>query len=38
VFEAAISHLEITTRGSAYNPVLLRALDAVRGRKSLVTA
>jgi pimeloyl-ACP methyl ester carboxylesterase len=32
IFEAPVSHLEITTSGAAYNPALLRALDAVGGR------
>lgn len=31
VFEAEISHLEIATRGTRYNPVLLQALEALRG-------
>jgi pimeloyl-ACP methyl ester carboxylesterase len=30
VFEAAISHLEIVTRGPEYNPRLLEALEALR--------
>jgi 3-oxoadipate enol-lactonase len=30
VFEAPISHLDIATRGDAYNPVLLAALEFVR--------
>jgi 3-oxoadipate enol-lactonase len=30
VFEAAISHMEVTTRGDEYNPVLLQALAALR--------
>jgi pimeloyl-ACP methyl ester carboxylesterase len=38
VFEAPISHLEITTSGAAYNPVLLRALEAVGGRRRVVAA
>jgi 3-oxoadipate enol-lactonase len=29
VFEAPINHLEITTNGAVYNPVLLKALSAV---------
>jgi pimeloyl-ACP methyl ester carboxylesterase len=29
VFEAPINHLEITTKGAVYNPVLLNALSAV---------
>jgi hypothetical protein len=35
VFEAPISHLEITTNGQAYNPALLRALAAVGGRQTV---
>jgi 3-oxoadipate enol-lactonase len=35
IFEAPISHLEITTRGELYNPVLLRALAAVGGRAAV---
>jgi 3-oxoadipate enol-lactonase len=35
IFEAPISHLEITTSGAAYNPVLLRALAAVGGREAV---
>jgi pimeloyl-ACP methyl ester carboxylesterase len=31
VFEAPISHLEITTAGARYNPALLEALSAVGG-------
>ena len=38
VLEAEISHLEITTKAATYNPVLLRALEAVRGRESLAVA
>jgi pimeloyl-ACP methyl ester carboxylesterase len=38
IFEAAISHLQITTGGPTYNPVLLRALDAVRGRATVAAA
>jgi 3-oxoadipate enol-lactonase len=38
VFEAPISHLEITTRGEAYNPALLRALAAVGGREAVAAA
>lgn len=32
VFEAPISHMEITTRGPDYNPALLQALDSLRSR------
>ncbi|HTU87577.1 MAG TPA: alpha/beta fold hydrolase [Solirubrobacteraceae bacterium] len=35
VFEAPISHLQITTDGPTYNPVLLRALSAVGGRETV---
>jgi pimeloyl-ACP methyl ester carboxylesterase len=35
VFEAPISHLQITTSGDVYNPVLLRALSAVGGRETV---
>lgn len=38
VFEAPISHLEITTRGEVYNPALLRALTAVGGRETVAAA
>jgi hypothetical protein len=38
IFEAPISHLEITTRGGVYNPVLLAALAAVGGRQSVAAA
>jgi 3-oxoadipate enol-lactonase len=38
VFEAPISHLEITTRGDAYNPALLHALAAVGGRQAAAVA
>jgi 3-oxoadipate enol-lactonase len=38
VFEAPISHLEITTAGATYNPVLLRALAAVGGRATVAAA
>jgi pimeloyl-ACP methyl ester carboxylesterase len=38
ILEAEISHLQITTAGATYNPVLLRALEAVRGRESLAAA
>ena len=38
VFEAAISHLEITSNGQAYNPALLRALGAVGGRETVAAA
>ena len=33
VFEAPINHLEITSNGKTYNPVLLEALAAVGGRR-----
>jgi 3-oxoadipate enol-lactonase len=35
IFEAPISHLQITTSGDLYNPVLLRALSAVGGRETV---
>jgi 3-oxoadipate enol-lactonase len=35
VFEAPIRHLQVTTRGDVYNPVLLRALAAVGGREAV---
>jgi pimeloyl-ACP methyl ester carboxylesterase len=35
VFEAPITHLEITSNGQAYNPALLRALAAVGGRETV---
>jgi 3-oxoadipate enol-lactonase len=38
VFEAPISHLEVTTAGPTYNPVLLRALAAVGGRETVAAA
>jgi predicted alpha/beta hydrolase family esterase len=38
VFEAPISHLEITTNGQAYNPALLQALAAVGGRETVAAA
>jgi 3-oxoadipate enol-lactonase len=38
VFEAPISHLEITTAGNVYNPALLRALAAVGGREAMAAA
>lgn len=38
VFEAPISHLEITTARAAYNPVLLRALAVVGGREAVAAA
>jgi 3-oxoadipate enol-lactonase len=38
VFEAPISHLQITTSGGVYNPVLLRALGAVGGREAVAAA
>jgi 3-oxoadipate enol-lactonase len=38
VFEAPINHLEVTSNGRTYNPVLLRALAAVGGRESAAVA
>jgi pimeloyl-ACP methyl ester carboxylesterase len=38
VFEAPISHLQITSSGPTYNPVLLRALAAVAGRETVAMA
>jgi 3-oxoadipate enol-lactonase len=38
IFEAPISHMQITTNGAAYNPVLLRALNAVGGRERVTAA
>jgi 3-oxoadipate enol-lactonase len=38
VFEAPISHLQVTTAGPIYNPVLLRSLAAVGGRESVAAA
>jgi pimeloyl-ACP methyl ester carboxylesterase len=38
VFEAPISHMEITTSGDAYNPVLLQALKDVGGRDRVAAA
>ena len=38
VFEAPISHLEITSNGQAYNPALLQALGAVGGRHAVAAA
>jgi 3-oxoadipate enol-lactonase len=38
VFEAPISHLEITSNGPAYNPALLHALAAVGGRQTAAAA
>jgi 3-oxoadipate enol-lactonase len=38
VFEAPISHLEITSSGEVYNPALLRALAAVGGREAAAAA
>jgi 3-oxoadipate enol-lactonase len=38
IFEAPINHLQITSNGAAYNPVLLQALDAVRGREAVAAA
>ena len=34
VFEAPINHLEVTSNGRTYNPVLLRALSAVGGGRT----
>jgi hypothetical protein len=34
VFESAIDHLDVATRGPDYNPVLLDALEAVAARTS----
>jgi 3-oxoadipate enol-lactonase len=38
IFEAPITHLEITTNGPAYNPALLQALAAVGGRQTAAVA
>jgi 3-oxoadipate enol-lactonase len=38
VFEAPINHLEITSNGRTYNPVLLEALAAVGGRAGAAVA
>ena len=38
VFEAPIKHLEVTSNGAVYNPVLLRALAAVGGREGAAVA
>jgi 3-oxoadipate enol-lactonase len=38
LFEAPISHLEITSNGQAYNPALLQALAAVGGRETVAAA
>jgi 3-oxoadipate enol-lactonase len=38
VFDAPINHLEITSNGRTYNPVLLRALAAVGGREGAAVA
>jgi len=38
IFEAQISHLQITTGGTTYNPALMLALDAVRGRATVAAA
>jgi 3-oxoadipate enol-lactonase len=38
IFEAPISHLQITTGGADFNPALLRALDAVGGRATVAAA
>jgi pimeloyl-ACP methyl ester carboxylesterase len=34
VFEAPIDHLDVTTNGKVYNPILLQALAAVGGRRA----
>ena len=38
IFEAPISHMQITTSGADYNPALLRALAAVGGRERVAAA
>jgi hypothetical protein len=38
IFEAPITHLEITSNPQAYNPALLRALAAVGGRETVAAA
>jgi 3-oxoadipate enol-lactonase len=38
IFEAPISHLQITTGGAVYNPVLLEALATVGGREIAAVA
>jgi 3-oxoadipate enol-lactonase len=38
IFEAPISHLQITTSRADYNPALLRALAAVAGRETVAAA
>ncbi len=38
IFEAPISHLQITTSGEIYNPALLKALAAVGGRETVAAA
>lgn len=38
IFEAPITHLEITSNGQAYNPALLQALAAVGGREAVAAA
>ena len=38
IFEAPVNHLQITASRAAYNPVLLRALDAVGGRERVSSA
>lgn len=38
VFEAPITHLQITTAGNLYNPALLRALAAVGGQEAMAAA
>jgi hypothetical protein len=36
VFEAQIMHLEVVSRPDAFNPPLLRALDALRSREGVL--
>jgi 3-oxoadipate enol-lactonase len=38
IFDAPISHMQITTSGAAYNPALLRALAVVGGRERAAAA
>ena len=38
IFEAPITHLQVTTGGEIYNPVLLEALAAVGGRQTAAVA
>ncbi len=38
IFEAPISHMQITTSPAAYNPALLRALATVAGRETVAAA